>query len=281
MKKLLQICILFGVLTAAWSCKKEEKRVVFMGGTAPVVTATKTDSIPLSFVTKDQEAFQLSWTNPNYQFNTGISSLDVNYTIEIDTAGAKFTNPNRKVISLGTDLSKTFTQTELDDYLLNTMQVKADVSHDIEIRVTAALVGGAEPVVSNVLSFKVIPYSIPPKIAPPTSGTLFIVGSATPGGGSHGWDNPISQQVSAQQFTMVSPTLFTITLPLIGGGEYKFISVNGSWDNQWSIKTADDPTELNGGDFVFNGANILAPAVSGNYKVDVDFQRGKFVVTKL
>lgn len=81
------------LLTAAVffaGCEKKENRVVFEGGTEPVLSANKTGTIPIAFLTKDQEAVRFSWTNPNYKFNTGVSSQDVNYTVEIDTAGANF-----------------------------------------------------------------------------------------------------------------------------------------------------------------------------------------------
>lgn len=264
---------------AFWACKKDEAKDYYNGGTNPVLTAS-TDSIRLSYANAAQTAVTFSWTNPNYQFTTGVSSQNVTYKIEIDTAGSNFTNANRQTISVSKDLSLTLTTSTFNDYLLNQLQLQPGVSHKLEIRVSANLVNNSAVVPSNVLKYAVTPYAIPPKVAPPSSGTLFIVGSATPGGGSHGWDNPISQTVSVQQFTQVSATLYTITLPLIGGGEYKFIAVNGSWNDQWSIAVNDDPNEINGGDFVFNGQNILAPAGSGNYKIDLDFQRGKFTVTK-
>jgi hypothetical protein len=96
-----------------------------------------------------------------------------------------------------------------------------------------------------------------------------------------GWNNPISpaSQVPVQQFTQISPTEFKLTAPLVGGGEYKFIGVNGSWNDQWSTAIADDPNAINGGPFVFNGQNVKAPAASGNYVIDVNFQTGMFTVT--
>ncbi len=55
------------------------------------------------------------------------------------------------------------------------------------------------------------------------------------------------------------------------------IAVNGSWGEQWSVASAD--TYPNGGPFVYNGANSIAPASSGTYTIDVNFQTGKFTVT--
>ncbi|MBA2249745.1 MAG: SusE domain-containing protein, partial [Chitinophagaceae bacterium] len=161
MKKIAKIFLSAVFLFGIWSCNKQENKVVLQGGTPPVLTASSKDSIPVSFAHKDEKAIQITWTNPNYQFNTGISSLDVNYTIEIDTAGANFTNPNKSVISIGTDLSKSFTQNELNNQLL-ALQLAPDVSHNIQIRVTSMLLGGAEPLTSNVLSFKVTPFTLPP-----------------------------------------------------------------------------------------------------------------------
>ena len=54
-------------------------------------------------------ALRLNWTNPGYKFSTGTSSQNVNYTLQIDTTGANFTNPSRQEISISNDLSKEFT----------------------------------------------------------------------------------------------------------------------------------------------------------------------------
>lgn len=70
------------------SCKKDENQVMFEGGTAPVLTAS-TSTINLAFANADNQAVKLSWTNPDYRFNTGVSSHDVNYVVEIDIAGAE------------------------------------------------------------------------------------------------------------------------------------------------------------------------------------------------
>jgi hypothetical protein len=224
-------------------------------------------------------AVTLSWTNPNYTFTTGVSSQNVNYIIEIDTTGANFTNPNRQSISVSQDLSVSIATSTFNDYLLNQLVLKPGMAHSLDIRVTATLVNSSVPLYSNVLKFTVTPYAIPPKIAPPTSGTLFIVGSAM---ALSGWNNPISpaSQIPIQQFTKVSTTLYQLIVPIIGGGEYKLVGVNGFWNDQWSIAVNDDPTEIYGGDFVFNGQNVLAPPASGTYLIVVDFQRGKFSVTK-
>src|SRR6516164_9841481 len=97
LNKILWIAALPVLLVA---CKKDDKPVIFTGGTPPVLTSSVMDTVPLSYANASQEAIKLSWTNPNYKFNTGISSLDVNYLVEIDTVGSNFTNPGRQSISV-------------------------------------------------------------------------------------------------------------------------------------------------------------------------------------
>lgn len=261
------------------SCEKDENRITLEGGTAPALTATRTGTIPMSFATRDQEAITLSWTNPNYQFTTGGSSQNVTYTVEIDTTGANFTNPARKVLTISSDMSLTITQTQLNDYLLNQMQLTAGAPHNIEVRVTSNLTASTAALRSNVLKFVVTPYAIPPKVAPPAAGELFIVGNATPGGDATGWDNPVP--VPSQKFTRVNATFYTITIALNSGKSYLFLPVNGSWSAKYGFDGSNNNNDPNSFDFRDGGGDMKAPAVGGNYKIEVDFQRGKVTVTKL
>ena len=130
----------FLLLVVLGSCKKDEHKVYYQGGTAPVLTSSVTgNTIPLSFLNKDQRAIMLSWTNPNYMFTTGVSSQDVSYQVEIDTAGSNFTFKDRKVITISNDLSLDISQNTFNDYLLNQLQLKPGMPHNIEIRVKSAL----------------------------------------------------------------------------------------------------------------------------------------------
>ena len=81
--------------------------------------------------------------------------------------------------------------------------------------------------------------------------------------GGIGWDNPVRES-RTQKFTRESKTLlYTITIHLNGDKEYKFGSVNGSWDTTKlvSIKTeqaSGDPSTLSS-DLYPNGGNGRAP----------------------
>jgi hypothetical protein len=257
------------------ACKKDEARVNFLGGTPPVLTASVTDSVPLSFANAAKTAIVLSWTNPNYQFNTGVSSMDVTYLVEIDTAGANFTNPNRKTISVSKDLSLSISVGDFNDYLLNQLVLAPGVVHNLEIRVSSMLTNNTVSMSSGVIKLNATPYAIPPKVPPPSSGNLFLVGSATSGG----WNNPVP--VPNQEFTQLSPTTYTITITLSGGQEYLFLPVNGSWSHKYAVKDKTVSGLSAGGDFGYDlSDNFPGPVANGTYKIDVDFQRGKFTVTK-
>jgi hypothetical protein len=260
------------------SCKRELTEVTFKGGTAPVLTASATDSISLAPADSSNTAVTFNWTNPNYQFSTGVNTFNVSYNLELDTLGANFGSPNKQTVSISSDLSTSFTVTAFNALVANGLLLSYGNPHNIQTRIKSYLSNGdtgAIALYSNALNFTVTPYAPPPKIAPPPTKSLYIVGAATAGG----WDNPIDKvSPSTQQFTEVSPTEYTITIALTGGGEYKFISVNGSWTNQWSVANQD--SEPNGGPFVANGNNCIAPAASATYIIDVNFQTGTFTVTK-
>jgi len=269
------------------ACTKEGTNVTYTSGNAPVLSANVTTSIPLSYANAANQAVIFSWTNPDYQLSNGVSSLNVSYNLQFDTVGANFTSPNMKTVTISPDLSVNFTVDQVNSIVANDMVLAIGVSHNIQVRVVAFLAPytsgspNIQPFTSNTLTFKVTPYTPPPKITPPASGTLFIVGSAVP---VSGWNNPITggaAQVASQQFTQVSPTLYTLTIALIGGGSYQFVPNNGNWTGQCGIAVKNDPSEVNGGSFVNSSSqDILGPAANGTYKIVVDFQHGTFTVTK-
>lgn len=279
--KYLSKLIFFSSLlaTVLLSCKKDENKVFFEGGTNPVLTASTTGTIPLSFATKDNLGIALSWTNPNYQFNTGISSQNVNYQIEIDRAGANFNSASKQTVAISNDLSKSFTQGEFNDFLLNQLVLDTSRPANIEIRVKATLANnGAVPMVSNVLKYTVVPYPIPPKVNPPASGKLYITGSATPGNWMGGGD----PELVPQRFNKINSTLYELpSVALNGGGSYLLVPVYGDWGAKYGGVGANNSNNVNGDDFKADGGDLLAPPASGNYKITVDFQRGKFTVVKL
>lgn len=278
-KKLSSFALLAALLLFT-ACKKDEAKIYYTNGTAPVLSSSiaNNDTISLSAADSLSTAIAFSWTNPNYSFSNGISSLNVTYYLEIDTAGANFSSKNMQTIAITSALDTAFTVTHFNAIIGNGLQVSFGQPHNVQVRIVSFLSPQTSPTLSNnttlyssVFNYIVTPFAPPPKITPPASGTLFIVGAAV---GS--WNNPVAD-ATAQQFNYVSNTEYTITTSLIGGDEYKFISVNGSWSDQWSVAATD--TYPNGGPFVYNGNNCIAPSASGMYVIDVNFQTGVFTVT--
>lgn len=279
MKRYLNVLFAALAVFALGGCDKEENQVIYEGGTPPALTASRT-TIPLSFANQDMEAISLNWTNPNYKFNTGVSSQNVTYTLEIDTTGANFTNPARKTIVYSNGLNASFKQSEINDFLLNSMNLRVSTPHNIEMRIVATIGNGsAAKITSNVLKFTgVTPYVIPPKVTPPASGKLYITGDATPASWMAGGD---PENVS-QRFTQISPLVYELpSVNLVGGKSYLFVPVYGNWNDKFGFIGANNQNNVNGDDFKYNGGDMLSPAASGAYKIQVDFQRGKFTVTKL
>ncbi|MFY8126956.1 MAG: SusE domain-containing protein [Chitinophagaceae bacterium] len=280
MKYLSKIALLLLVAATMFqSCKKDDNQIVFEGGTAPTLSANRAanSTIPMAFVNRDNEAITFMWTNPKYSFTTGVSSQDVAYTIEIDTAGANFTSANRRQLSVSKDLSRVITQGELNDILLNNMLLTPLKAYTLEVRVISNLVNNTSipQLISNSMRFTITPFAIPPKVDPPTSGELYLVGNASPGG----WSNPVP--VPSQKFTQVSPTLYELTVNIIGGGSLLFLPVNGSWSDKYGFDGPNNANNVNTDNLRRGGGDMLAPAVSGSYKITVDFQRGRFTFTKL
>ncbi len=272
MKNIIKFLGTFLLAGTLFSCERNVETINFEGGTPPVLTADRT-TVALAFATQGNEALKLMWTNPDYKFTTGLSSQDVSYLLEIGAEGTNFSPV--KQITLSKDLSISFTQSELNDYLLNTLNLAPAVASGVQFRVTSRLLNNTVPLTSNTLKFTITPYAIPPKVTPPASNKLFIVGSATPGG----WNNPVP--VPSQEFTRVSPTFYQITVQIIGGQSYLLLPVNGDWGAKFGGVGSNNTNNPNEDDFKAGGGDLLAPTVSGNYRIEVDFQKGKFKLIKL
>ena len=261
------------------SCKKDENQIQFLGGTSSVLSANRTGAIPLAFLTKDEEAVKFSWTNPDYKFTTGVSSHDVNYTLEMDVAGAGFASPNVKRISISKDLSVSYTQNQINDIMLNQLNFSTGQQYSIDVRIVSTLFNNNARLVSNTLTFSATPYAIPPKVTPPgtapdySDGRLFLVGSASPGG----WNNPVP--VPTQEFTRISSTVYELTIQM-NPGSYLLLPINGFWGAKYGGLGSNNTNNPDGDDFKPEGGDLRSPTTPGTYKIVVDFQRGKFSLTR-
>ena len=272
MKKIVKQLFFFSLLVAFFaSCKKDENQLVYSGGTAPVLTASSTTAKILDSTLKNTITINFSWTNPNYQFNTGVSSQDVTYFLQVDTTGANFTSPLLQQVSISKDLSVSFTVKELNT-ILTKLNLNEDMPHNMEFRIKSTLINGSVPLYSNVVKITITPYLDVAVPIPPT-GALYITGDGTPSS----WTN---NPPSAQKATKVSKTLYYIVMNFVPGKYYKFLSTLTQWQPQYGGSSAT------GGDIGYNmgGGNdpdaIPTPSASGTYKVTLNFKTGKYTVEK-
>lgn len=278
MKNLIKL--LFGsfLLTALlFSCKKDENKVYFEGGTSPVLSTTAPATMVLD-TTKASATIALTfkWTNPQYKFNTGPSSQDVTYILQIDTTGSNFTNPKIQEVAIASGLSYSPTVKEFNSFF-NKMELMYNKSHNIEFRIKATLAGGtAVPLYSNVLKMVITPY-LDVVVPVPVEGTLWVVGDAFSGG----WNNPLQAPYdAAQKFTKLSDTKYELIVNFVGGGGYKLIQKMGDWGSQYH---ALDGTVFTDGVFEKKDADPQFPGatVAGKYKITIDFITGKYKVEKI
>ncbi|MES2847623.1 MAG: SusE domain-containing protein [Bacteroidota bacterium] len=279
MKNIMKLLFAIPLSTVMFvACKKQENKIFYEGGTAPALTSTDiSQPMVLDIRTKDEQAVKFLWTNPDYRFSTGVSSQDVIYTLQIDTAGSDFVNPNLGEIAVSKDLSLPLTQGDLNKKLLS-MNLNPGTTYNLKARVKSALISSSVPLYSNVINFTVTPYLDaavnPPGTAPLyADGKLYLVGSATAGG----WNNPVP--VPTQEFTRIDATHYTLTVSLIGGQEYLLLPVNGDWGSKYGAACGANSCNVATGDsFKAAGDNIKGPSASGTYTITVNFVSGKFAI---
>ncbi|MEO6734312.1 MAG: SusE domain-containing protein [Ferruginibacter sp.] len=258
-----------GILFIYSSCTKVDDLPFYSNGTAPVLSSSVTSTAPLT-ADSNKAVITFSWTSPKY----ATDSATQKFIIEIDSAGRNFSKAASIVIN--GSLSKTFLAKEINNILLGFGFV-FNKPYDVDVRLTSSYANNNERYQSNVLKIKMSAYLIPPKVVPPSSKKLFLVGNATAGG----WGNPVP--TPAQQFKLIDSVTYEGTFFLNGGAQYLMLPVNGNWDHKYNVEDAAVAGLANGGKFGLdlNGANIPGPANTGMYKIRVDFQSGTFTVTKV
>lgn len=267
MKILSKFLLLSFIAAAMFSCIKKVEDLPFYKNGSPVTVTASKNSVAATPAQADSVVWGLSWTSPQY----GTDSSHMKYVIELDSAGRNFSKAYSKTVNGA--LSTTFTGDELNQILLG-FGFEFNKAYKVDVRITSSYSNNNERLTSNVLTVQMTPYKVPPKIVPPTSNELFLVGNATQGG----WSNPVP--VPTQQFSRISETLYAGVFELIGGNQYLVLPENGNWDKKYSIEDNQIPGVDVGGDFGYGlDANFVAPGNSGWYKIELNFQTGKYSVT--
>ncbi len=248
------------------ACDKLDPLPQYGLGVDPVAAVSSTTVAPPP-ADSLKDALTVSWTDPAY----ATDSNTVKYIVQIDSAGRNFSKAAvREVIG---KRSTTYTARELNNIML-AWGFEFNKAYDLDVRVISSYGNNNEKRGSNTVKIKGTPYKIPPRVALPTSGKLFLVGDASEGG----WNNPVP--VPTQEFQRLDETTFVGIFNMKGGKQYLVLPVNGSWDNKFSVQNNTLPGLSAGGDFRFNAPdNFPGPATDGLYKIVLDFQAGKFTVT--
>lgn len=267
MKKISNLLLFTLSLFAFASCDKVDDLPVYGMGNAVTLTAS-TAAIAPAATDSNKVVLTYNWTYPNHRTD----SSNIKYIIEIDSVGKSFSAPYSKEV-MG-KMNGTFIAKELNSFLVG-RGYAFNVPVSLEARVISSYANNNERLISNTVALKVTPYKVPPKVALPTTGKLYIVGGATAGG----WgSNPVP--VPTQEFARLDETTWGGVFQLTGGEQYLMLPLNGSWDNKFAVASTSLAGLSAGGDFGFNlSDNFPAPAASGMYQIIVDFQTGKFKVT--
>ncbi len=275
MKNIIKLLFSSLFLVVAFSaCKKDENKIYYEGGTAPVLIASYSTPFVLNIANKNNLALKFNWTNPGYRFTTGVSSQDVTYILQFDTEGANFKSSKKFEKAIAKDLTASMTVAEVNTALL-TMGKVENVPVNIEIRVKANLVNGSVPLYSNVIKITMTPYL---DVVYPVPAKLFITGGATPASWMGGGD----PELASQRFTKISTSEFELaSIALKANDAFLFVPVYGNWSNKYGFIGAGLANNVNGDDFKPEGGDLKSPAVAGNYKIIVSFKTGKYTITKL
>lgn len=267
--------IVTGIIAFLSSCKKVDDLPLYSTGTKITIAASATNLAPL-FADADKNIITLSWTNPHY----ATASANVKYVVEIDSAGKDFSSPYlSKTVNGAEVLNASFTAKELNTVLIN-RGYPFNVPVSLDVRVSSSYANNNDRYVSDILRIKYSPYKVPPKVALPTTLRLFITGDAT----DFGWTNP-STMPAVRELTRIDETTWGGIFHLKGTGGYVLLPLAGDWGNKFNIPNGGVAGVADGGVFGLNqGNDNFSGAVSGGdgwYKLILDFQQGKFIVSKV
>ena len=248
------------------------------GSNTPSPATTGLYSIVVNFQTGTYTVTPLTNTIPTNLFIVG-DATDGGWANPVPTPSQQFTRID------GASFGAVVNMTAGKSYLF--LPVNGDWSHKFggasatggALLADGSVPGSNTPAPSTsgyyqiIVNFQTNTYTVTPYLGPvpPPSG-LFIVGDATAGG----WNNPVP--TPSQQFTRISLTDYQLTVALTAGKGYLLLPVNGDWSHKFGGSSATGGTIL--ADGAVPSSNTPAPAVSGNYLIDVNFLTGQYTLTK-
>ena len=249
------------------ACQKKMTNQYFGNGSTPTLKLSATTIAPTP-ADSSTDVLAISWTNPHYATDSATEL----YTIQIDSSGRNFSQAVS--IPVSGALVDSLTAKQINTIALG-FGFSYNVAYNMDVRVISSYANYNEELISNTITISYTPYVIPPKVPPPTSNLLFLVGSVTQG---TAWSNPVQSPTAVYQFEQVDSVDYAGVFNLLGGGQFLIVPVNGSWTNKFA--TADNSELGAGGTFGFNAANnFTGPATAGWYTIWMNFQAGTYTIT--
>jgi starch-binding outer membrane protein SusE/F len=246
------------------------------GSNTPGPATSGTYKIVVNFVTNTYSVTPYSLTAPDNLYIVGDATAG-GWNNPVPTPAQQFTKINAYTYGVITNL------TAGASYLF--LPLNGDWTHKYggasasggAILADGAVPGSNTPAPATSGMYKILvdfvagTYSVTPYTGPDVPDNLYIVGDATAGG----WNNPVP--TPSQQFTKLDNSTFELTLPLSNTGSYLFLPLNGDWTHKFGGSGATGGTLL--ADGAVPGSNTPGPAVSGSYKIVVNFFQGTYTVT--
>jgi starch-binding outer membrane protein SusE/F len=247
------------------SCEKADELPAFKEGVNPVL-ALSSSTVAANASDSNNVVITANWTNPQHAQDTNLYK----FVLEIDTSNAF--NPLSTATKTVFGVRKFgFVAKDLNSILLN-YGFEFNRAYTLFIRLKSSYRNNNDLKMSNTVQLRATPYKIPPKIALPASGKVFIVGGATQGG----WN--FNVPIPSQELARIDETTFGGVFQLNGSQGYLFIPENGSSSQKYVTLNTGAGGDLEGG-FEFRtsgGSDFTSPSTSGLYKVTLDFQQGRY-----
>lgn len=256
MKKISYIGLLLVSLFTS-SCSDNLKELN-KGEEALALTASATSVLSATNATDDGVSF--AWTTGT---NSGTDAA-IKYTLEIAKSGTSFASPY--TVDLGQGVySLTYSEKQLNTILLDSLSGTPGTSMDLEARITAKVSNDNVQPQTATAKFSVTPYE-KTNVAP--YNMIYFVGSFTD------WNFVAMNADPTNSFIF----RYGAVLNWNNGGDFKFGTTNGSWDNMYHPTEASAPYSWTGVEQSTSGDNkwSLDQSECGKaYKMYLDITPGK------
>ena len=263
MKNILKVCLCFLASgTIIYACDKKDKLPFYPHGTASTLSSDVTSVAP-AYTDSNAVVLTLTWTYPNYSTD----SNTVKYLVQMAPAGTNFAEPSTREVTGATSTS--YTGADIDALLLG-FGVPINTPFDLEARVVSSYANNNDRLISNVIAIQV--NRIATKVPLPSTGHLYITGSATVGG------TTVPVPLPDQEFAQINEVTYGGVFKFAGGGDYSIIAENTSSTSE--KYGASGTASATGGEFAYqSNTNFPAPDSAGWYNVELNFSTGLYAVT--